>query len=153
MADLFILALTVFTFQNNTKIAINIHLLEIFALLLVFSYQFTAKCLSLPPPLLGGAISKPLILPFALAFQTSNIETVDSQNFKICMAFAFRSSNKMTANLPIEILQILLHLRGNTDNIFTSHIFSFYNIQRVVKLYSQYHVIIANSLNIILLFG
>ena len=76
MADFFILALTVFTFQNNTKIAINIHLLEIFALFLVFSYQFTAKCLSLPPPLLGGAISKPLTLPFALAFRTSNIETV-----------------------------------------------------------------------------
>ena len=76
MADLFILALTVFTFQNNTKIAINIYLLEIFALLLVFSYQFTAKCLSLPPPLLGGAISKPLTLPFALVFRTSNIETV-----------------------------------------------------------------------------
>ena len=76
MADLLILALTVFTFQNNTKIAINIHLLEIFALLLVFSYQFTAKCLSLPPPLLGGAISKPLTLPFALAFRTSNIEAV-----------------------------------------------------------------------------
>ena len=68
--------MTVFPFQNNTKIAINIHLLEIFALLLVFSYQFTAKCLSLPPPLLGGAISKPLTLPFALAFRTSNIETV-----------------------------------------------------------------------------
>ena len=76
MADLLILALTVFTFKNNTKIAINIHLLEIFALLLVFSYQFTANCLSLPPPLLGGAISKPLTLPFALAFRTSNIETV-----------------------------------------------------------------------------
>ena len=76
MADLFILALTVFTFQNNTKMAINIYLLEIFALFLVFSYQFTAKCLSLPPPLLGGAISKPLTLPFALAFRTSNIETV-----------------------------------------------------------------------------
>ena len=76
MADLFILALTVFTFQNNTKIAFNIYLLEIFALFLVFSYQFTAKCLSLPPPLLGGAISKPLTLPFALAFRTSNIETV-----------------------------------------------------------------------------
>ena len=75
MADHLILALTVFTFQNNTKIAI-IHLLEIFALLLVFSYQFTANCLSLPPPLLGGAISKPLTLPFALAFWTSNIETV-----------------------------------------------------------------------------
>ena len=75
MADLLILAFTVFTFQN-TKIAINIHLLEIFALLLVFSYQFTANCLSLPPPLLGGAISKPLTLPFALAFRTSNIETV-----------------------------------------------------------------------------
>ena len=71
MADLFILALTVFTFQNNTKIAINIHLWEIFALLVVFSYQFTAKCLSLPPPLLGGAISKPLTLPFALAFRTN----------------------------------------------------------------------------------
>ena len=79
MADLFILALTVFTFQNNTKIAFNIYLLEIFALFLVFSYQFTAKCLSLPPPLLGGAISKPLTLPFALAFRTSNIETVVSQ--------------------------------------------------------------------------
>ena len=76
MADLLILALTVFTFQNNTKIAINIYLLEIFALFLVFSYQFTAKCLSLPPPLLGGAISKPLTLPFVLAFRTSNIETV-----------------------------------------------------------------------------
>ena len=76
MADLFILALTVFTFQNNTKIAINIYLLDIFALFLVFSYQFTAKCLSLPLPLLGGAISKPLTLPFALAFRTSNIETV-----------------------------------------------------------------------------
>ena len=83
MADLFILALTVFTFRNNTKIAINIHLLEIFALFLVFSYQFTAKCLSLPPPLLGGGsdkhlavVSKPLTLPFALAFRTSNIETV-----------------------------------------------------------------------------
>ena len=38
MADLLILALTVFTFQNNAKIAVNIHLLEIFALLLVFSY-------------------------------------------------------------------------------------------------------------------
>ena len=36
MADLFIVDLTGFTFQNNTKIAINIHLLEIFALLLVF---------------------------------------------------------------------------------------------------------------------
>ena len=44
MADLFVLALTVFTFQNNTKIAINIYLLDIFALFLVFSYQFTAKC-------------------------------------------------------------------------------------------------------------
>ena len=76
MADLFIVALTVFTFQNNIKIAINIYLLEIFAVFLVFSYQFTAKCLSLPPPLLGGAISKPLTLPFALAFRTSNIETV-----------------------------------------------------------------------------
>ena len=76
MADLFLLALTVFTFQNNTKIAINMHLLEIFALLLVFSYQFTAKCLTLPPPLLGGVISKPLTLPFALAFRTSIIETV-----------------------------------------------------------------------------
>ena len=76
MADLFILALTVYTFRNNTKIAINIYLLDIFALFLVFSYQFTAKCLSLPPPLLGGAISKPLTLPFALAFRTSNIETV-----------------------------------------------------------------------------
>ena len=76
MADLFILALTVFTFKNNTKISINIHLLEIFALLLVFSCQFTAKCLSLPPPLLGSAILKPLTLPFALAFRTSNIETV-----------------------------------------------------------------------------
>ena len=76
MADLLILALTVFTFQNNIKIAINIHLLEIFALLLVFSYQYTAKCLSLPPPLRGDAISKPLTLPFASAFRTSNIETV-----------------------------------------------------------------------------
>ena len=28
MADLLILALTVFTFQNNTKIAVNIHLLK-----------------------------------------------------------------------------------------------------------------------------
>ena len=77
MADLLILALTVFTFQNNTKIAINILLLKIFALLLVFSNQFIAKCLSLPPSLLGGAVSKPLTLPFALAFRTSNIETVD----------------------------------------------------------------------------
>ena len=76
MADLLILGLTAFTFQNNTKIAINIHLLENFALLLVFSYQFTTNCLSLPPPLLGGAISKPLTLPFAPAFLTSNIETV-----------------------------------------------------------------------------
>ena len=76
MADLLILALTVFTFQNNTKIAIDIYLLEIFALFLVFSYQFTANCLSLPPPLLDGAISKPLTLPFASAFRTSNIETV-----------------------------------------------------------------------------
>ena len=76
MADLLILTLTAFTFLNNTKIAINIHLLGIFALLLVFSYQFTANCLSLPPPLLGGAISKPLTLPFTLAFRTSNIETV-----------------------------------------------------------------------------
>ena len=84
MADLFILALTVFTFQNNTKIAINIHLLEIFVLLLVFSYQFTAKYLSLPPPLLGGAISKPLTLPFALAFRTSNIETVVQLQDKCC---------------------------------------------------------------------
>ena len=83
MADLFILALTVFTFQNNTKIAINIHLLEIFALLLVFSYQFTTKYLSLPPPLLGGAISKPLTLPFALAFRTSNIETVIALQLKM----------------------------------------------------------------------
>ena len=76
MANFLILALTVFTFQNNTKIAIYNHLLEIFALLLVFSYQFITICLSLPPPLLGGAISKPLTLPFALAFRTSNIETV-----------------------------------------------------------------------------
>ena len=83
MADLFILALTVFTFQNNTKIAINIYLLDIFALFLVFSYQFTAKCLSLPPPLLGGAISKPLTLPFALAFRTSNIETVSGIFFAV----------------------------------------------------------------------
>ena len=83
MADLFILALTVFTFQNNTKIAINIYLLDIFALFLVFSYQFTAKCLSLPPPLLGGAISKPLTLPFALAFRTSNIETVVQTSMSI----------------------------------------------------------------------
>ena len=79
MADLLILALTVFTFQNNTKITVNIHLLEIFALLLVFSYQFRANCLSLPPPLLGGAILKPLTLPFASAFRTSNIETVIKQ--------------------------------------------------------------------------
>ena len=35
-------------YKNNTKIAINIHVLELFALLLVFSYQFTANCLSLP---------------------------------------------------------------------------------------------------------
>ena len=76
MADLLILALTVFTFQNNTKIAVNIHLLEFFVLLLVFSYQSTAKCLSLPPPLLGGAILKPLTLPFASAFRTSKIVTV-----------------------------------------------------------------------------
>ena len=83
MADLLILALTVFTFQNNTKIAINKHLLESFVLLLVFSNQFTAKCLSLPPPLLGGAISKPLTLPFALAFRTSNIETVLEQQLVV----------------------------------------------------------------------
>ena len=83
MADFFILALTVFTFQNNTKIAIYIYLLDIFALFLVFSYQFTAKCLSLPPPLLGGAISKPLTLPFALAFRTSNIETVINHSLYI----------------------------------------------------------------------
>ena len=50
--------------------------MEIFALLLVFFYQFTANCLSIPPPLLGGAISKPLTLPFALAFRTINIVTV-----------------------------------------------------------------------------
>ena len=95
MADHLILALTVFTFQNNTKIAINIHLLEIFALLLVFSYQFTANSLSLPPPLLGGAISKPLTLPFALAFRTSNIETVINDNAtilyqQICLQATFR---------------------------------------------------------------
>ena len=83
MADLLILALTVFTFQNNTKIAINIHLLEIFALLLVFSYQFTANCLSLPPPLLGGAILKPLTLPFALAFRTSDIEIRTLEETKV----------------------------------------------------------------------
>ena len=76
MADLLILALIVFTYQNYTKISIIINLLKIFALLLVFSYQFTANCLSLPPSFLGGAISKPLTLPFALAFRTSNIETV-----------------------------------------------------------------------------
>ena len=63
MADFLILALTVFTFQNNTKIAIHIHLLEIFAQLLVFSYKFITNSLSLPPPLQGGAISKPLTLP------------------------------------------------------------------------------------------
>ena len=92
MADFLILALTVFTFQNNTKIAINIHLLEIFALLLVFSYQFTANCLSLPPPLLGGAISKPLTLPFALAFRTSNIETVVKQQAILKLNVAYFST-------------------------------------------------------------
>ena len=96
MADLLILALTVFTFQNNTKITINIHLLEIFALLLGFSYQFTPNCLSLPPPLLGGAISKPLTLPFALAFRTSNIETVIKQqeNKNKCCVFSSAAKQK-----------------------------------------------------------
>ena len=95
MADLLILALTVFTFQNNAKIAINIHLLKIFALLLVFFYQFTAKCLSLPPLLLGGAISKPLTLPFALAFRTSNIETVTQQRN---VQYGFLTSNLTITN-------------------------------------------------------
>ena len=45
--------------------------MEFFALLLVSFYQSTAKCLLQPPPLLGGAISKPLTLPFALAFRTT----------------------------------------------------------------------------------
>ena len=76
MADLLILALTVFTFQNIAKIAINIYLLEIFALFLVFSNQFTAKCLLPPPPLLGGATSKPLTLPFALALRTSSTVSI-----------------------------------------------------------------------------
>ena len=89
MADLLILALTVFTFQNNAKIAVNIHLLEIFALLLVFSYQFTTKCLSLPPPLLGGAISKPLTLPFALAFRIIIIETVVTQCYLVAKILFF----------------------------------------------------------------
>ena len=100
MADLFILALTVFTFQNNTKIAINIYLLEIFALFLVFSYQFTAKCLSLPPPLLGGAISKPLTLPFALAFRTSNIETVSEQLSSLIVYYLFCPIAYVMINLP-----------------------------------------------------
>ena len=43
MAGLLILALTVFTFQNNTKIAIYMHLLEIFALLLVFFLSIYSK--------------------------------------------------------------------------------------------------------------
>ena len=100
MADLFILALTVFTFQNNTKIAINIYLLDIFVLFLVFSYQFTTKCLSLPPPLLGGAISKPLTLPFALAFRTSNIETVaQSRNQE-----PFKTSHTKTRDLCLQTI-------------------------------------------------
>ena len=101
MADLCILALTVFTFQNNTKIAINIHYLEIFALFLVFSYQFTAKCLSLPPPLLGGAISKPVTQPFALAFRTSNIETVNEP---------VRPINHNNISVPSHNLKIKLDL-------------------------------------------
>ena len=102
MADLLILALTVFTFQNNTKIAINIHLLEIFALHLVFSYQFTAKCLSLPPPLLGGAISKPLTLPFALAFRNSNIETVIHvlEIFALLLVFSYQFTAKCLSLPP-----------------------------------------------------
>ena len=90
MVDLLILALTVFTFQNNTKIAIYIHLLEIFTLLLVFSYQFTANCLSLPRPLLGGGILKPLTLPFASAFRTSNIETVVGQQLDTQISVPFK---------------------------------------------------------------
>ena len=40
------------------------------------SVLFSYRCLLQPPPLLGGAISKPLTLFSALAFQTSNVETV-----------------------------------------------------------------------------
>ena len=105
MADLLKLALSVFTFQNNTKIAANVHLLEFFALLLVFPinlqptvYRYHQSLykvirtlrstytklyrygLWLPPPLLGGGISKSLTLPFALAFQASNIETMVSED-------------------------------------------------------------------------
>ena len=68
MADLLMPALTILTFSKTTKSAVNMYLLELFALILVFSYQSTPKCLSQPLSLLGGAISKPLALPFALAF-------------------------------------------------------------------------------------
>ena len=35
-------------------------------------YQYPAKSLLKTPPLLGGAISKPMTLPFALAFRMIN---------------------------------------------------------------------------------
>ena len=76
MADLVMLALTVFFFSKQYQNRQLIYIYwSFFALLLVF-FLSIYKCLSLPPPLLGGAISKPLTLPFALAFRTSYIETV-----------------------------------------------------------------------------
>ena len=108
MADLLILALTVFTFQTNTKIAINIHLLEIFALLLVFSYQFTANCLSLPPPLLGGAISKPLTLPFALAFRTSDFRFAKIFGFSDIGSSSTRTVGPVSNNIVLYINQFTL---------------------------------------------
>ena len=61
-------------FKKNTKNAVEIYLLEIFALLSVSSYQSTAKCLSQPPPPIIAAISKPLTQP--ISFQTANVETM-----------------------------------------------------------------------------
>ena len=112
-ADLLLLALTVFTFQNNTKIAVNIHSLEIFALLLVFSNQSTAKCLSLLLPLVGGAISKPLTLPFALAFRTINIETL-----MIIQALRVNFFHLLNFFKLILTLELLAHLFSCNSSCF-----------------------------------
>ena len=45
---------------------------------LIFFYQSTAKCLSLPPPLLGGVISKPLTLQFFVYLHEKHTKILDS---------------------------------------------------------------------------
>ena len=83
-------------------------------MLLVFSYQFTANCLSLPPPLLGGAISKPLTLPFALAFRTNNIKTVVKLPVE-GIRFSDAEAGNTQTSAPLSTKKCVPFTRSHTD--------------------------------------